>query len=83
MLSGVRAYLSLPQMGWLYLRSTVHTHILKTYSSVKTQEEIISIYSKSSWYPRENLGEVEAIKAVRFKNIKEVIITSSANTNFI
>jgi ribosomal protein L7Ae-like RNA K-turn-binding protein len=45
---------------------------------VKTKEEIISIYSKTSWYPREKLGEVEAIKAVRFKNIKEVIITSSA-----
>jgi hypothetical protein len=45
---------------------------------VKIKEEIISIYSKSSWDPREKLGEVEAIKAVRFKKIKEEIITSSA-----
>jgi hypothetical protein len=45
---------------------------------VKTKEVIISIYSKKSWYPREKLGEVEAIKAVRFKKIKEGIITSSA-----
>jgi hypothetical protein len=45
---------------------------------VKTKEEIISIYSKSSLYPREKLGEVETIKAVRFKRIKEGIIRSSA-----
>lgn len=53
------------------------THILKTYSIVKTKEPIISIYSKRSLYSREKLEEVEAIKAAIFKEIKKGIISSS------
>ena len=77
MLSGVRAYLSLPQMGCLYLVVMVQAHSLKKYSIVKTKEQIISIYSNRCLYAGEKLDEVEATKTVIFKKINHVIIRSA------